>query len=56
MAQGRPGQHFVHIEKGEEKGKKNGFSDLVDLGTFRLIRKSSEESIWSGVLLALQGN
>ena len=33
-------------------GKKNGSSDLVDLGTVRLIRKSSEESTWSGVPLA----
>ena len=35
-------------------GKKNGSFDLVDLGTFRLIRRSSEESTWSGVPLALQ--
>ena len=34
----------------------NGSSDLVDLGTFRLIRRSSEESTWSGVPLALQSN
>ena len=50
----RPYQHFVHIEKRTEK--KNGSSDLVDLGTFRLIRRSSEESTWSGIPLALQGN
>ena len=29
---------------------------MVDLGTFRLIRRSSEESTWSSVQLALQGN
>ena len=36
--------------------KKNGSSDLLDLGTFRLIRRSSEESTWSSVLLVLQCN
>ena len=34
----------------------NGSSDLVDLGTFRLIRRSSEESTWLGIPLALQSN
>ena len=33
---------------------RNGSSDLVDLGTFRLIRRSSEEFTWPGVPLALQ--
>ena len=47
---------FLHIEKGEKELGINGSSDLVDLGTFRLIRRSSEESTWSGVPLALQSN
>ena len=38
---------LLHIEKGEKLGI-NGSFDLVDLGTFRLIRRSSEESTWSG--------
>ena len=35
--------------KEKRTGKKNGSSDLVDLGTFRLIRRSSEKSTWPGV-------
>ena len=45
----------THREGRKELGG-NGSSDLVDLGTFRLIRKSSEKSTWSGVPLALQSN
>ena len=49
---------FLTYRKGRRErrtGNENGFSDLVDLGTFRLIRRSSEESTSSGVPLALQG-
>ena len=42
--------------KKKRAGKKNGSSDLVDLGTFRLIRRSSEGSTWPSVPLVLQGN
>ena len=31
--------------------KKHGYSDPVDLGTFKLIRRSSEESTWPSVPL-----
>ena len=42
-----PCQHFVHIEQGEDNRKEKWiFSDLVDFGTFRLIRRSSEISTW----------
>ena len=44
---------FVHIEKVEENGKKNGSSDLVDLRAFTLIRRSSEEYTWSSAPLTL---
>ena len=43
--------------KEKKAGKNNGSSDLVDLGTFRLIRRSSEKSTWPGIpWLVLQGN
>ena len=45
----------THREGRKELGI-NGSSHLVDLGTFELIRRSSEESIWSRVPLALQSN
>ena len=38
-------------------GKKNGSSDLIDLGIFRLIRRSSKESTWPSIPgLVLQGS
>ena len=41
---------------GEKKtGKKNRSSDLVDLGTFRLFRGSSDQFTWPSVPLVLQG-
>ena len=50
--------NISYTKKRREKRteKKNGSSDLLDLGTFRLIRRSSEEYTWSGVPLALQDN
>ena len=49
--------NILYTQRREKRtGKKNGSSDLVDLGTFRLIRRSSEESAWFGVRLALQDN
>ena len=58
MPRGRPCQHFVPIEqrKGKKTGKKNGSTHLVDLGTFRLLRGSSDESTCPSVPLVLQGN
>ena len=52
----RPRVGFANISYTERTGKKNGSSDLFHLGTFRLTRRSSEESTWSSVPLALQGN
>ena len=40
----------THREGRKELGE-NGSSDLVDLETSRLIRRSSEESTWSGVYI-----
>ena len=52
----RVGANISYTQRKEKRtGKKNGSSDLVDLGTFRLIKKLSEKSTWSGVPLALQG-
>ena len=40
---------YTHSRE-KRTGKENGSSDLVDLGTFRLIRRSSEKSTWPVVL------
>ena len=36
---------FLHMENGRKELGINGCSDLIDLGTFRLIRRSSEEPL-----------
>ena len=47
----RVGLANISYTQSKEKrtGRKNGSSDLVDLGTFRLIRRSSEKSTWPRV-------
>ena len=48
--------HVPTYREGRKEMGMNGSCDLVDLGAFRLIRRSSEESTWSGVPMALQSN
>ena len=44
--------NILYTESREKKtGKKNGSSHLVDLGTFRLFRRTCDESTWPGVPL-----